>query len=80
MMFGKGEVVKCDNCKFYKSHLHCWKCNRSYRDMFSPIKIPDKVCICLECKKLYDMTDTIEKKLIFPLEDEPTRGICFECY
>ena len=80
MVFGKEEYLECSNCKFYNNHLHCWKCNRSYRDMFSPIKFPSNGCICLECKKLYDMDDEIDRLLMFPLEEDNTRGICYECY
>lgn len=68
----------CEGCKHILGDgLHCLGCSRNKEDRFEPIVLKEGQCRCIYCKRIFD---TKENKRIFASLEDPSKGICFDCY
>ena len=64
---------KQSDCKNRGSN-YCYSCKRNVeKDYYEPLTVKDGGCFCTCCKKIYTSD-------IFPNKDDPTKGICFNCF
>jgi len=54
--------------------IPCASCSVKYFDNFIPREIKEGGCYCTSCRRI------IYNDKIFKLKDDPTKGVCFDCY
>lgn len=52
----------------------CTTCRVKYFDNFKPIGMKEGECYCTSCRRIFN------NDKIFRRKDDPTKGICFDCY
>ena len=68
----------CEGCKHVTGDaLRCLGCARNKKDLFEPAVSKEGQCMCIYCKRIFD---TKENKRIFASVEDPSKGICFDCY
>ena len=59
-------------CNGYPSP--CTTCRVKYFDNFKPLELKEGGCYCISCRRI------IYNDKIFRRKDDPTKGLCFDCY